>query len=284
VPAPALVRSHHANLGHFVAISNRRVHAASGLLSSLATCYRSRVSPLEVVQASPAAVKLHDKLRWLSLFTPDVHLEDPVGAGEHVGLHALSSFWDVFIQPNHVTFHSKKDFVRGDRVVRFVEISTVTPIDRAAFALDAIIEYRVEDDRISVLRAYWEPRHAVVWHAQKGLRGLSGLMKHGTRMTFGLGLGAAMGFGKALRPNADRGLGDKLVRAIGDRDAWRSLTSGVTELDVDPSIETAPSMRPEAIIAAGDHVACVASSGDRWAAIIARARGSRIQAVRALSA
>lgn len=241
------------------------------------------MSPLDVVALSPAAVKQHDKLRWLSLFTPDVRLEDPVGAGEHVGLHRLSSFWDVFIQPNDVTFHPKRDFVRGDRVVRYVTISTVTPVDRAPFALNAIIEYRVNDDRISLLRAYWEPKHAVAWHAKKGLRGFTGLLKHGNRMTFGLGLGAAMGFGRALRPRADRALGEKIVAAIGDRSAWSSLVDGA-EAEIDPAIERAPRMSAEEIITAGDHVACIASAGDRAAAIIARTDGARLRELRVLCA
>lgn len=239
---------------------------------------------LEVVQASPAAVKQHDKLRWLSLFTPDVRLEDPVGAGEHVGLDRLSSFWDVFIQPNEVTFHPKRDFVRGDRVVRYVTIATVTPVDRTPLSLNAIIEYRVHDERISMLRAYWEPKHAVSWHAKRGLRGVSGLMKHGGRMTFGLGLGAAMGFSRALVPRADRALADRIVFALGDREAWAALAGEVTELDAGPwDPARGAGLALEEVIVAGDHLACVASAGELSVAIVARADAGRVRMLRVLS-
>jgi ketosteroid isomerase-like protein len=234
---------------------------------------------MSVVLASPSAVKEHDKVRWLSLFTPDARIEDPVGAGAHVGLDRISAFWDVFIQPNDVTFHSRREFERDDLVVRYVTISTVTPVSSEPFALPAIVEYRVEDGRIASLRAFWEPERAVRWHLAKGLRGIFGLSAHGLRMTRGLGLGGSMGFGTALRPSAKRELGERIAKALGKRESWLELARGV-ELDVpggtaeaawDGTLSKLGPLTLEENIVAGDHVACVLTANDGALAVIARA-------------
>ena len=187
--------------------------------------------PLEVVLRSPALVKRHDKDAWLALFTEDAVIEDPVGAGAYVGPARHSKFWDAFIAPNEVTFHARRDFRSGDVIVRYVTISSVTPVSREPFELSALIEYVVRGERLASLRAFWEPRLAVSWHARQGVRGLLGLSKHGLRMTGGLGLGSAMGFSRALVPQLSRdhgrALAEKLARAMGGARAdWLELTRG----------------------------------------------------------
>lgn len=258
------------------------------------------IDPLAVVKTSPELVARHDKERWLALFTPDGVVEDPVGAGAYRGRERHGPFWDAFIAPNQVTFHGRRDFVSGDVVVRYVTISSVTPVSSAPFALPAIIEYRVRGDRLASLRAFWEPRLAVGWHARQGLRGLVGLSKHGVRMTGGLGVASAMGFSRALVPSVSRSegraLAERLANAIGrSRGEWLELTRGARVSVASPTargdhhdaaeawrsaLESAGTLRPEEVIVAGDHLACVLSNDARALAIIARVARGRIEELR----
>jgi ketosteroid isomerase-like protein len=256
--------------------------------------------PLALAMTSPEVVARHDKSAWLALFTPDASVEDPVGSGAHIGARRLASFWDVFIAPNQVTFHPQREHVSGDTVVRHVRIATVTPVATEPFEISAIVEYRVRGARLASLRAFWEPRHAVLWHARKGLRGLAGLSRHGVRMVGGLGLGAAMGFGAALRPGvsraAGRALAERLAASLGaSRAEWMELSRGaalrvaapgssdVVLRDAERAWEQALSgarlPKIEEVIVAGGHVACVLASEDgaRAAAVIARmGKGGRV--------
>src|SRR5690606_32989730 len=140
---------------------------------------------------------------------------DPVGAGAHVGAARRARFWDVFIAPQEsVTFTPRREFVRADHVIREVTISTVTPVSKEPFALPAIVEYRLRENRIAQLRAFWQPSRAVTWHAKQGLRGMVGLMAHGARTTRGLGVGAAMGFGLAMKPGVRAADATRIAEAL----------------------------------------------------------------------
>ncbi|HEY8430228.1 MAG TPA: nuclear transport factor 2 family protein [Sandaracinaceae bacterium] len=255
--------------------------------------------PLAIVKTSPELVARHDKEAWLALFSDRGRIEDPVGAGAYVGRARHSAFWDAFIAPNRVTFLPRRDFVSGDVVVRYVTISTITPVSDEPFALPALIEYVVEGGRIASLRAFWEPRLAVGWHAKKGARGLVGLTKHGLRMTGGLGIGAAVGFSRALVPSLSRAegraLAARLAEAVRDRSVWLALTErarvsvsalsphGGDHRDAktawDAALAGTSEVSPEEVIVAGDHLACVLAQrgGSRALAAIARvARGAVI--------
>lgn len=259
----------------------------------------STPDPFTPVLRSPELVKRHDKAGWLALFTEEALIEDPVGAGAYVGRERHSKFWDAFIAPNDVTFRPIRDFASGARVVRYVTISTVTPVSAAPFELNALIEYVVEGERLASLRAFWEPRLAVGWHAKQGLRGMLGLGKHGLRMTVGLGFQSAMGFSRALVPELSReqgrGFAERLARAIGhSRDEWIAITRGAALAVASPSggdlhdaerawdqvLERAPRVELEESIVAGDHLACVLASRDRSAAALARVERGRLAELR----
>lgn len=265
-------------------------------MSATASPIAGRPDALEIAKSSPERVKERDKAGWLALFTADARVEDPVGAGAHVGTAKLSSFWDVFIAPQRsITFAPRRDFLHRDVAIRYVTISTVTPVSDAPFEIPAIIEYRVRGDRVASLRAFWEPQLAVKWHAQQGAKGLTGLLKHGARTTTGLGLGKAMGFGLAMRPKVRerdaRRIAELLEASIGGREAaWRELSPET--LSVAPhgdgdfltspeaawreSVSEAPRMRIEETIVAGDHVACVLGSERLSVAAIAKTHRGRV--------
>lgn len=254
---------------------------------------RSSADALSVVMSSPQLVGRHDKAGWLELFTPDAVIEDPVGADTYVGRARHDPFWDAFIAPNRVTFHPRRDFVSGSVVVRHVIISSVTPVSDTPFALPAIIEYRVDAGRLASLRAFWEPQRAVRWHLSQGARGIAGLTQHGVRIIARLGVGAALGFSRAmipkLSPTEGAALAGRLADAVGgaSRDAWLAL-AGDAEVTVGEARDAAGAwealdgtgkLEPEEVIVAGDHLACVLA-GERAVAVIARVARGRLRSLR----
>jgi len=246
------------------------------------------VDPLAVAKASPEAVARLDKSAWLSLFTPDAIVEDPVGTEPHAGEDRISSFWDVFIAPYRVTFLPRRDFTDGGLVMRQVTISTVTDVDRDPLLIPAIIEYEIRDERIASLRAIWELRRAVGWYARHGARGVGGLLRHGARMTKRLGLGSSMGFGRALVPQLSTSEGqafaERLVRALPSFSAWHDLLGGDIRTKTEPICRRLHDCKatcdPSSVVVAGDHFACVLEGTDTSAALIARVAKSRLTSLR----
>ncbi|MFK7989087.1 MAG: nuclear transport factor 2 family protein [Sandaracinaceae bacterium] len=253
-------------------------------------------SPLEVALRSPARVLEKDKAGWLALFTEDAIVEDPVGAGVHAGKQALSRFWDVFIQPQvSVRFTGRRDFEGPGQALRYVTISSVTPVSDTPFELSALVHYRVEGERVASLRAFWEPHQAVSWHARQGLSGLGGLLKHGARTTRGLGLGAATKFGLAMRGGVTKKRADQLASALAAasggapwRDGFERAECTVTDasgasrtgLDgVEEALAGDGAMQVEETIVAGDWVACVLSGADRSAAALVHVQGGQVRSL-----
>ena len=89
---------------------------------------------LKQVEKSPAAVAIHDKKAWMSIFAQYHIVEDPVGSNPHIsglydsvsgcrGNDALSRFFDTFIAPNKISFDVKRDIVCGTHVVRDLTIN-----------------------------------------------------------------------------------------------------------------------------------------------------------------
>lgn len=252
-------------------------------------------SPLEVALRSPERVLEKDKAGWLALFTDDAIVEDPVGAGVHAGKDALSRFWDVFIEPQvSVRFTGRRDFEGPGQALRYVTISSITPVSDTPFELSALVHYRVDGERVASLRAFWQPHLAVSWHAKQGLSGLGGLLKHGARTTRGLGLGAATRFGLAMRGGVSQKRADQLAAALASassRGDWRGAfesadctvaASGVSDTGLD-AVETAlagdGAMQVEEAIVAGDWVAIVLAGEGRSAGALVHVQGGRARSV-----
>jgi steroid delta-isomerase len=109
------------------------------------------------------AVEAGDRDLWLSLFSPDAALEDPIGpspldpegAGHH-GIEAIAAFWDGVIGPNQVTFRIESSWAAGDEVANVGTITT-TMADGAVVHTDGVFTYRVNGSgKVTALRAYWE--------------------------------------------------------------------------------------------------------------------------------
>ena len=248
----------------------------------------SESGALALARRSPEVVRAKDKAAWLALFAGDASVEDPVGAGAYVGPARLSSFWDVFIAPQRdIEFRTRRDFASGEHVIRYVDIASITPVSDEPFVIPAMVEYRVRGEQIRVLRAFWEPRHAVTWHAQQGAKGLGGLLSHGMRTARGLGLGATMGFSKALGVGLTRGAGqalaDRLCVSMRDEGALaRLLDSAVVSIegavnDVAGLVAASEDFAIEEVIVAGSHLACVLGAGDRAVAALLDVDAGRVR-------
>ncbi|BBX61820.1 hypothetical protein MSAS_09940 [Mycobacterium saskatchewanense] len=112
-----------------------------------------------MVDRSPRAAAAHDRTGWVSLFTDDGRVEDPVGSRPHVGHAAIGRFFDTFIGPRDITFHRDLDIVAGTAVLRDLELE-VAMGPAVTMHIPAFLRYdlrKVDGQwRIARLRAYWE--------------------------------------------------------------------------------------------------------------------------------
>ncbi len=113
---------------------------------------------------SIACAQNRKKEQWLSLFTEDAVVHDPVGPSPHdptgegfIGKERLSEFWDLMIGPSAMVIASHKQIAAG-------------PVDRACIAtatnhlgedlsvdIEMIVTYQVNDKGlITSLNAYWD--------------------------------------------------------------------------------------------------------------------------------
>lgn len=125
---------------------------------------------LALVERSPAAVAVHDKAAWLSLFAHYNLVEDPVGATPHItgiydrrtgyrGRGCLGRFYDTFIAPNTIRFHVDRDIVNGRHVVRDLTIEIVMSAKvTVRVPAHLLYELTVEGDELKIFRlaAHWE--------------------------------------------------------------------------------------------------------------------------------
>ena len=115
-------------------------------------------------QRSYSAVVAKDKDTWLTLFSPDVVLEDPVGPSffdpegkGHHGLEGISAFWDLAIAPiKEFTFTIKDSFANGNSCANVGTFSTLME-DGTRADTELVAVYRLDDEgRIRSMCAHWE--------------------------------------------------------------------------------------------------------------------------------
>lgn len=96
-----------------------------------------------------------DKAGWLSLFTPDVIHEDPVGRHTSNGLDELGAFWDAFQPGNVHTWLTDPIIVCGNEAIIFMRAEAGP--DNGRVTVSPIVDNIVftEDGRISRVRAFY---------------------------------------------------------------------------------------------------------------------------------
>ena len=112
---------------------------------------------------SATAVEGGAKEEWLSLFTDEAIVEDPVGVSPldpegkgHVGKPAIASFWDRNIESNKVKFDIHHSYAAGNDVANTGTITTTLPNGMKAI-VEGTFVYRVnEEGKLVSLRAFWE--------------------------------------------------------------------------------------------------------------------------------
>ena len=116
----------------------------------------------EAGRRSREAVIARDKEAWLTVFTDDAIVEDPIGPSAfdpegkgHRGKEALAKFFDMAIAPSKLTFNFEKTYQCGNEEANVGNIV----IKAAGYEVTAegVFTYRVDDEgKIVALRAYWE--------------------------------------------------------------------------------------------------------------------------------
>lgn len=196
---------------------------------------------LALAGRSPAAVALHDKSAWLSLFARHNRVEDPVGSAPHVsaapdpaagqpGIDRLGPFYETFIAPNTIRFHVDRDCVRGLEVMRdlTIEIAMSARVT-VRVPVHLLYELTVEEGELKIRRlaAHWElwpmlkQQMATGWpFLQVGMASFGRMLRH-------QGLRGTLGFVRALSSVGEAGKArvTRFARCLGagDREGMAAL-------------------------------------------------------------
>ncbi len=167
----------------------------------------SKEELIAIVQQSPDAVAIHDKLGWMAIFANNHVVEDPVGSMPHLSdagsdnpHGALSRFYDTFIAPNSLSFDIANDAVCGTHVMRdlTINLSMSDKVD-ASVPMHLLYELTEEDGTYKVARlaAHWEFVPMIMQLLKKGFPALPVLASLTVRMFKHQGLMGTLGFSKA---------------------------------------------------------------------------------------
>jgi len=119
----------------------------------------------DLARRSQAAVEAKDRQGWLSLFTADAMVADPIGPSPldpdgcgHRGLAAIAAFYDTVIAPNDgVRFEIERSYLCGEEVADVGVIRTTLPGGCHTVVVRGVYTYRTDGaGRLTALRAYWE--------------------------------------------------------------------------------------------------------------------------------
>ena len=123
-----------------------------------------RPTARDLGQRSMAAVEAGDRDAWLSLFSDDAVVEDPVGPSMfdpegvgHRGPEAIAAFYDNVIGVNEsIRFTIRQSLLCGDEVANVGTIR-INFVGGGAVEVDGVYCYRVAaDGRLGGIRAFWE--------------------------------------------------------------------------------------------------------------------------------
>lgn len=256
---------------------------------------------LAVVERSPQAFTVHDRDGWVSVFTADARVEDPVGSQPHVGYERIYRFYDTFIGPRDIKFHRDLDIVFGTTVLRDLELE-VAMGSAVTMYIPAFLRYDLRESngewRIGELRAYWELPAMVLQFLRNGSRAASPALQLTRDLLVNQGLRGTAGFMSGFRRVGARHkkLVETFLGAVARRDqsaAARALsaTAAITLGDHDAldlaelvnQLDGASSTKP---ISAGQTVAVSVNSRHGRGIILADVawRGNAINRIRYFAA
>ncbi|MDG3012767.1 transporter [Rhodococcus sp. D2-41] len=250
---------------------------------------------LQTVEASPAAVAVHDRSAWLDLMARGGVVNDPVGSRPHQGREAIGRFYDTFIAPNTIVFDVDHDVVCGSTVFRDLTIVT-TMSTGVTLNVPTHLRYDLVEEegalKVALLAAHWELPTMIVQLARAGVPGLAAALKLTPQMLSNQGVGGVVGFMKGLRRVGAAGKrtaagfaaagrrGDTAaVRAVLTSDARLECPAG-TAVSVDEFVEQARGLDWTKFVAAGRSVTATVHTGDRAGVALLEFVGHRIERAR----
>ena len=112
---------------------------------------------------SIANTQAGNKEGWLSLFTDDAEVFDPVGPSNHdpksegfIGKARIAEFWDLMIAPVNLVLVSHKRIACGEHICA-ANITSASTIGDIKVATEMMVIYEVnEAGLITSLRAHWD--------------------------------------------------------------------------------------------------------------------------------
>lgn len=117
----------------------------------------------DVSVRSMTAVERGDREGWLSLFTEDSIVEDPIGPSSfdpegkgQRGSGAIADFWDKVISQAPVRFAIRESYAAGSECAN---VGTLTiHLDGGSHAfVDGVFTYRIDEaGKLLAMRAFWE--------------------------------------------------------------------------------------------------------------------------------
>lgn len=110
----------------------------------------------DTVQRYLATFSAGDREGWLSLFTEDATVEDPVGTDIHKGREAIGAFWDVSrTLADNITLHLVQGPGGSDREAAFA-MEARAEIGGNTMVVPTIDVMTFDNDgRITSQRAFW---------------------------------------------------------------------------------------------------------------------------------
>ena len=119
----------------------------------------------DLARRSQAAAGTKDRQTWLSLFTDDAVVEDPIGpspfdpAGTgHHGPAGIAAFYDnVIDQADHIVFEIERSYLCGNEVADVGTIRTFLAGGKHVAIVHGVFTYRSNGaGKLTALRAFWE--------------------------------------------------------------------------------------------------------------------------------
>ncbi len=194
----------------------------------------SREDVIKFIEGSPAAVAIHDKQAWISLFANENIVEDPVGSTPHcsdmsyrkTGVDKntpLERFYEAFIAASNIKFHVDQDIVSGYTAIRDLALEIVMVEGLAVkVPMHAVYELTDEDGKLKIshLYAHWELPAMVMQVLGSGVSGMSAMTKLGGRVMKFQGIQGSLGFAKGFLGIYQKGKNHvrNFVKAVNEKD------------------------------------------------------------------
>mgnify|MGYP000678131720 CR=1 FL=1 len=177
------------------------------------TLLRDREACMACVEGSPAAVAVHNKPEWLSLFADCAVVEDPVGSKPQINLRdkdsgPLGRFYETFIAGNEIRFHVDHDVVCPGAVVRDLDIEIrMSAKVSVRVPMHLLYELTAEggEVRIKRLAAHWELAPMIKQQMRFGFASALVGIHSFWRMLKHMGLSGVQGFAQARQTIGDTG-------------------------------------------------------------------------------